>query len=402
MTPTGTKKSRAPFYILTALFWFSIYAYQSNFSPYLKFIGSSDFMAGLIIGSYGLVQFICRVPFGTLGQRHGVHKRFIIGGTLCLTASAVIFFTCSAPPLMLLARVLAGVAASVWVNMTVLFASYHDAGEAVKSVGMLNLANSAGQICAMLSGAWLVGTVREKSGEGAGYHSAFILSLAAAALCFLLALTVKEKRSEPSPDAPGGALRGVWETFKDRRLLSVAFIAVAAQFLIFATVFGFLPQYATEKFSTTAFQNGILTVIPSAVAAIGTLLLAQRLAGKISGNILVFAGMAVMAAFNIVTPFVPAGALWALIAVQALAGAGRGVAFPLLMGLAIAHVDGPRRGTAMGIFQSVYAIGIFAGPVFVGFMRDSLGLSFKEAFIACGALCLVSAVFGLFLLREKK
>jgi len=285
--------------------------------------------------------------------------------------------------------------------MTVLFASYHDKGEAVKSVGMLNLANNAGQILAMLSGAWLVGAVRERSGEGAGYNAAFALSLAAAAACFIVTLTVKERR-EQSATAVGGAVRGVWEAFKDRRLIYVSLIAVAGQFLIFATVFGFLPQYATESFGTTPFQNGVLTVIPSTVAAVGTLILARKLAGKIKGNILVFAGMAVMAVFNIATPFVPAGALWALIAVQSLAGAGRGVGFPLLMGLAIAHVEESRRGTAMGIFQSVYAIGIFAGPVFVGFMRDGLGLSFREAFIACGALCLVFAVFGLFLLRDKK
>jgi predicted MFS family arabinose efflux permease len=45
-----------------------------------------------------------------------------------------------------------------------------------------------------------------------------------------------------------------------------------------------------------------------------------------------------------------------------------------MMGLSIRHVADHERNTAMGFHQSVYAIGMFAGPAASGCWADAMGV----------------------------
>lgn len=63
-----------------------------------------------------------------------------------------------------------------------------------------------------------------------------------------------------------------------------------------------------------------------------------------------------------------------LYAATALMGFANGVSYPTLMGLSIRHVDQPRRTSAMGIHQSVYAFGMFSGPWLGGINADYIGI----------------------------
>ena len=75
---------------------------------------------------------------------------------------------------------------------------------------------------------------------------------------------------------------------------------------------------------------------------------------------------------------------------QLLGGFGRGLAFPLLMTLGVKSVSEQVRATAMGIFQSLYAAGMFAGPVIVGLAGDWAGLD--SGFWLC-SLCGLSGAY---------
>jgi len=56
-----------------------------------------------------------------------------------------------------------------------------------------------------------------------------------------------------------------------------------------------------------------------------------------------------------------------------LGGLGRGITGPLLMGLSIETTPVARRAMIRGIFQSIYAVGMFLGPVIAGQIGTSLG-----------------------------
>jgi len=62
----------------------------------------------------------------------------------------------------------------------------------------------------------------------------------------------------------------------------------------------------------------------------------------------------------------------------------------VLMGLAIKTVPEEKRATAMGFFQSIYALGMFGGPVFAGFAAEFWGL--PGAFWAATAVTAIGAL----------
>jgi MFS family permease len=378
---------RALFYVLTILFWFSLYAYQSNFTPYLTGIGASSTMAGLIIGSYGIMQFTCRLPFGIWADRYKIHKLFIFTGIGFGILSSLIFIFTDNLVLAFVARTFAGITASAWVNILVMFSNGFDKNESIKAVGLLSFCNNTGQILGMQVGALLVGY--------AGYKSAFVMSLVLSVICLIPAAMIPKAKENNGGDPP--SFKVIKSVITDRRLLSVSVVAIVSQFITFGITFGFLTRYGDAVLHTTPFQNGILTVVPYIPSALGALVLANVLAGKIKEHILIFIGMALMAVFTVLTPFVTDFTL--LVAVQTLVGLGRGISFPLLMGLAIKHVPPEHRGTAMGVFQSLYSVGIFAGPFFSGLIGEIFSIA--HIFYLCGGVCMVMAVASYFVVRAN-
>jgi MFS transporter, DHA1 family, multidrug resistance protein len=84
------------------------------------------------------------------------------------------------------------------------------------------------------------------------------------------------------------------------------------------------------------------------------------------------------------TPFI--SSLPALYALQFITGFGRGLLYPVLMSLAIKTAPPKDRAAAMGIFQAVYAFGMFVGPSLSGSISDSYGVD--AVFYICGLMTL--------------
>ena len=85
-----------------------------------------------------------------------------------------------------------------------------------------------------------------------------------------------------------------------------------------------------------------------------------------------------------------AKSLWVLYITQMIGGFGQGTVFPLLMSASIKSVSEQKRATAMGFFQAIYGIGMFIGPIMVGFLSDSMSLFY--GFWATGLIGLTGAV----------
>ncbi|WP_187274416.1 MFS transporter [Paenibacillus sp. N3.4] len=60
--------------------------------------------------------------------------------------------------------------------------------------------------------------------------------------------------------------------------------------------------------------------------------------------------------------------------------------------MSIKHMSADKRATAMGFFQAIYGLGMFVGPVLMGFISDWFSLN--QGFIVLGILGILSAALS--------
>src|SRR5690606_11406195 len=114
----------------------------------------------------------------------------------------------------------------------------------------------------------------------------------------------------------------------------------------------FTPVYAAQL-GATRWQLGTINFAASAVVALAGLVAGSRLVPRFGGRRVVLAGFGLATAAWL---FPAAGSPAALTFCQMVVSAGTGSAFPTLMALSIQTVPESRRATAMGFFQSLYAL----------------------------------------------
>lgn len=103
------------------------------------------------------------------------------------------------------------------------------------------------------------------------------------------------------------------------------------------------------------------------------------------------------AVFTLITPFIDTKG-WLCI-IQGFNGFSLGLLFPLLLGMAIESISQEKRATAMGIYQALYAIGMFAGPFLAGVLNSTMGI--VAGFYFAGALGLVAIILITFWSRKE-
>jgi MFS family permease len=158
--------------------------------------------------------------------------------------------------------------------------------------------------------------------------------------------------------------------------------------------FSFLPLLAQNFGANDVLQSALLTA-NIAIVAVGNLLAAQMVR-RIDPYRLVFASFAVITAG--IAMAAAARSLALVFAAQALLGLGSGINYPILMGMSIQRVDSSKQTTAMGVYQSVYAIGMFAGPWLSGILAHRMGL--QPMFAATAAAVLAMGLMGTALLQR--
>lgn len=358
------------FYIVTALFWASLYTYQPTLSPYLKSIGVGYAMIGVIGGSYGFTQMVLRIPLGILSDRLGKRKVFIIGGLAIGTISSLILFMADNAFTVLLGRSLAGVAASVWVVFTVLFASYFEREKSASRMSFLSMVNNAGQVAAMLLGGLFAIYVWDS--RWFPFLMGAVVGAAGLALSFFIRENVPVRIKPPT-------LRALLSVAKDKNLMVMSVLAILAQIVLFGTTITFTPVVATSL-QATGEQLGYLSMLGNVPRILSAFVCGILLARKTNIKRLLAASFVMLAAGSLLTPFCPN--LWSLYAVSALSGFGSGLSMTTLISLCTRGIEEERRSAGMGYFQAIYGVGMFIGPVAIGIFADGLGLSWGFVFSA--------------------
>lgn len=355
-----TRADHVMFVIVTLLYWSTLYVYVPILSPFMKDGGYADDLIGIVLGSYGFVQMLVRFPLGLFSDKLHKRKPFLMLGMITGTLSCALFMIPGSWLWPLAGRMMSGVCASSWVAFTVLYAAYYASSEATKAMSNISFLTVSGQLIGMLLSGWLADTY--------SWNAAFAAGIVLGIVGLGLSFAVKEPR-EGVARAPI-SLHHLREVVRAPSLQQVSILSILAHCVLFITMFGFTPLKATSL----GASNGQLTWIVVAF------MIPHGIASLVTGRWLVprFGTWNVIASAYLVSGLCTVGIAYSpnlsvLAATQALNGFALGVILPILLGLAIQPFASAKRATAMGFYQAIYSIGMFAGPFLAGFINDSYG-----------------------------
>jgi predicted MFS family arabinose efflux permease len=365
------------------LYWASLYVYVPILPTHARSLGATEAQIGAILASYGLTQLFFRLPLGLLSDRLQRKKVFALIGTLLIAASGVGLALSDTPTGLFAFRALSGCAATAWVTITVLYNSQFPIEQAVRTSGQLNFLSAIGQITAMTSG----GLIADSWGARLTFWASAVLSLPTL-VAFSVVKDVRGTRGA------GITLPQFRRAITTPRLLLVSGLAACSQYAMFATSLGFAAVRA-QDLGASDVQLGLLTTAVQVAKAIPMLVIGVRGRPGNSRRATII-GLTLIAVPLLAFPFFEE--LHWLIACQFAMGVGVGIAFPVLMGLALQAVDPEARASAMGVFQSIYALGMTLGPAVSGLFAARWGI--VGVYLTNAALVVSAIVVALFYLRE--
>ena len=383
--PRASAFSLALFGASTFFFWASLYVYVPVLPLYAQQAGASLTMVGLIVGAYGVTQLIVRLPLGMWSDRLGRRLPFIAGGMLAAGLGALGLGLAHDPWLLFLSRALTGVGASAWVAFAVLFSSYFPPRQAVRAMSLITFVNGISQVVSTSVGGWIAQTY--------GWSAPFYVGVGLAVLGYICTLGLRE---EARPVASALTPRRVLAIMTVPLLVAVSVNAILSQYASYVTTYAFTPIYAEQLGATRTEQGPLVTAMLLAYSL--AMLVTSWLADRVGDRATVAWGMLLAAVSVAAVPFIES--LGLLAADQALLGFGRGLAYPVLMGLSIRAVPQEQRATAMGFFQAVYAIGMFVGPSAGGPIADNFGL--PAVFYSTAVVCLLAVALALATIPGRK
>ena len=357
--------------IAVFLFWFSNYTYPSFLTTYVTdTLGATKVLAGTIVGSYGLTQMLLRIPLGIVSDVMKKRKLFVmIGFILSIVSSAglsVVALVAGRENVpqglayaVLIFRGMSGMMAATWVTFSVLYAASYQGDAVTRAMSRLVVPQFGSQIIAMLLGAQLAGYF--------GEVWAFLLAVAAGVAGIIVMARVKEQ----PPTGDPMTVKGFVEVAKNPQLISGTVLATIYQLVVWATVQGFVQNWARDVIGLTTAQLGFLSVAHLLPTTVLSHFSGTMLEPRFGRKPVLIAGFAAIAIACLLYP--QTASLAGLLAVQALLGCGVGLIMPLTMASAIETIPNEKRGAAMGIYQAIYGVGMFAGPVIGGYVIEKFG-----------------------------
>lgn len=368
-------------YAITFLFFFSLYVYTPNLPVYAASLSASLTVIGLLTGMYGLAQGVIRIPIGIVSDRLKRRKPFVVLGCALAVLSALGFCLTRSAGVLLLFRGLAGAAVGFWVSITVLFSSYYPPGRKIYAIGVVNSANFIGTSAATTLGGYLAGV---------DMALPFIFSLASAAAALVLSCFLKDV-------VPSGELmriESVKKVSKNGRLWLLASIALLAMLLSMTLNLTFTPLIA-KNLGATATQLGLLGtahMLPMVPTAFFTNAMVNRFGAR---SVVTFGALLCI----IPCVFTPIAPLAWVFVLQFALGAGVGLSFNTCFAICLEPFKPELQSTAMGLFQTIYSVGIFAGPTLTGALSAAIG--FEKSYLVLGAVALFAAGLAFFGLRSS-
>jgi len=380
--PTMNRGRIAALFGAAVLYFVALYAYVPSLPAYVAERTSRLTAVGAVLAMYGLWMAVLRMPLGVVTDATGRYKPYLVGGVFMAGIGAVVMAFGKSLGILALGRALTGVSAAAWVPMMVVFAGFFPPERTIFATSLLSFASSLG----MMIGTSLTGFLETLGGYGCAFFAAAGLSISASII--LACVRILRMDAGHRGQVTAGSVLAI---FRRRDVLVPSFTNALCQFGVWALTFGFMPLLARRMGASAVATSLIITlnIAANTAANLFATLIAHRGGRRLLlyGSFAAFAGGALLPALGQSVPV--------LFISTVIMGLANGLFFPILLGLSIQRVDAAHRSTAMGIHQSVYAIGMFTGPWIGGVLADAVGIRSMFAIVAAFSLAAPSALIAL-------
>jgi MFS family permease len=355
------------------LYWTALYVYVPALPTYVQGKAEGNLaMVGTVLAMYGLWQAVVRLPLGILVDWLGRRKPFIIIGLALAGLGAWLMGSAGGVPGLLLGRSITGLAAAAWVPLLIAFSSLFPPQERVRATVILTVFHSISRLLATS----VTGSLINVGGD----ILPFTVAAFAATLGILCVLPVWEQARPRLRPSVGGIGRLITRP----EVLLPALLAAVVQYADFSTTFGFFPILAKQLGGSHVTQSLLVSLYMSVV--IGGNLSATFLMRRLGARRMIYGAFGLLGIGLALAAFAPL--LAALVAAQICVALAVGMSYPILMGLSIRFVAEAEQNTAMGLHQSVYAIGMFSGPWLSGLIASVMGLPWMMGVTSVAVLAL--------------
>ncbi len=336
-----------------------------TFSIFAQDVGVSLALLGAINAAGGLAQLFLAVPIGILSDRIG-RRAIVVTGVLCFASSLACFALANGPELILIGRLLQGLAGVATFQIGAAYLGDITApGQRAVAFGAFTTAMGVGFAIGPALGGWLSAQWEPRVSYAVG-------AVIAAATATLAQLLMRPR--EVVPDGAAAPDRRWWIHIGGlaRRpdLLTIASGNVVMSFAFSGAITVFFPLLA-EDAGLSAASIGVLFAVRALVSAAGRL--PNSLVTRRIGDRPVLLGALVVEMLVSLCLTVVSSPLWfgVLLAFEGLAFGAYLVAGQTW----VADRTTPReRGAAVGLYGAAGSIGGVAAPLALGIIAERQGL----------------------------
>lgn len=355
--------------------------------PLLAAQAAIDFaLLGALMGAYLLPGMVIALPGGWLGQRFG-DKRVVTAGLALMTGGGALLALSDRYEALMAGRLISGFGAVLLNVLLNKMVTDWFAGRRIVTA------------MAILVSSWPLGiavalVVLGPLGEAFGMQAAFALPTAFCAGALLLVAILY---GPPPGQTTAGAASGPALALLSRRELWGSILAGGVWCfynIAFILPLGFGPEFLVTRGMTLAEAGAVTSLIGWAIIPALALsgMLAERI-GRLDGIMAVtFAAIAVLV---VAIPYLPAPGVW-----FALLGLAFAPAAGPIMALPSRVLRPENRAVGMGLFFTVYYVGMGVAPGVAGHMRDITGNPAAPLWLAgVASLAALAALGGIRLMK---
>ena len=344
---------------------------------YAQEFGASGVAVGILFGAHSASRTFLLPLIGRASDQHG-RKAFLLWGLFCYALSSVAYLLANSLVTLIVIMALQGIATAMVQPVSMAYVGdLTPKGKEGAYAGYVNTAFLGG----VAGGPILGGVLKDLFNMQASFILLGILSLLSLLLLlFFLPEVQKQHLAEKKEVAS-------WRTvLSSRPILGVALFRVVYA-LSSTLIWVFVPLLSASLLPLTTSQVGALI---SLNVLISTVLQSPcgRLSDRMNKAVLISIGSLISAVSLVGFPL--ASTFWHLLGLNALVGAGFGLAYPAHMALAMEHTPGSNMGTVMSTLLTVHSFGMTIAPPVFGIVVDYYNLS--SMFYSAGLLCIVSTV----------